>query len=486
MKPHFLIRISGLLVLLTFTYSCTAPYVFTPPQDKPHDVTPEGKPFDPLNPGEGTPIYAYIDNDGNISDVDCGITVLSVDNNKHAEGAFIYSNDTEDDYRSVTFLYENTTVTMFFEDNSHFPTRMNAYDQTESFSGYFSIYNSETQTFNVIFEQENSYNMANNVFLEKELLSKYEYDPELTPSQNKRMHNLAVASAVYFSLYNFYESENISASFARGAIANWFKNFFKIVAVVVLVVIIVIFPPAIIIINGISGLATPLPPPKLPSPPPPPPPPEPGQEPEPDKRVIIEVKWPDDRKSDSITSPKDWLHLRKNDDPDNNDEYTIRVEVYNNGNWNKEKFESLKTATYHAYSPEAQKKVAEVNNRPSYLDYFLGDDGYPYNPYDCCGSPYKIIEDPDSERIFYIKFQRDSGAANNAELRIGFIFDNPLVINPNSMNLDDIEDVVFYGNIDVSPDYSPIGHSHENIHYNNVLTARFCLSDKEDYCTHFQ
>ena len=177
-----------------------------------------------------------------------------------------------------------------------------------------------------------------------------------------------------------------------------------------------------------------------------------------DEKINITLTWPADRKG-SITRPEDLLHFQDT-------EYTIKVEV-DDDNWDEEKLNKL-ISDYYAYTPQVSLVDGKPNNRSWTLDYFT-----PVNNY-----PYEIIKDPLNVKKFDIKFSRVATMmATHAELRIGFVFDNPLVINTVEMP------VKFYGNIDGDPFYSQKNHSFEDNSYTNVLTARFCLYHELD-CPH--
>jgi hypothetical protein len=435
-------RFSAVLVLLIFTYtSCSNPVLF--------DSKEEKTPFDPLNPGEGTAVYSYIGADGKVSDTDYGKTLFTIENNKHAEGVFVYSDDTKEDYSRVTILYKDINIIMFFKDDSGFPTSMNIQGLEENYKGYFSTYNYETQTYNIMIEQDNNYEMLKNIYLEKDLLTKYEEDPDKTPSQNKRIRNYTVSLSVYYSLYNYFKSKNTTNDVRSArSIKGFFdklKDFFVVVAIVVLIVIIICFPPLIILVQVISGLT-----------PPEDPPPKPQEQ---EEKLCMTIEWGDDPQS--ITRSEDLLHFKKDAS-----KYTIHVEIYGDS-WNEANLNELINANYCAYSPG--EKYGELKT----IDYFaLNDD-----------KPYKIIKDTSTCKKFDIKFTRDPLEPEyKTELRIGLVFKNELVINSNYLN------VKFYGNIDDEPDYTsvkPEENKYINETFSYILTMRFCLYNPSD-CMHFQ
>jgi len=461
----FFTRLPAILLLFVFSYtSCSNPFTII----KEKNIS---TPFDPFNPGEGTPVYSYIDDDGNLSDTDYGKTLFFVEDNEHAEGVFIYSDDTKDDYSCVTFLYEDITITMFFEDDSGFPTSMYIPGPKGNFKGYFSSYNDETQAYNIMIEQDNNYDMLKNISLDKELLTKYQNDPDKTDSQNKRIRNYTTSLCVYYSLYNFFKSNdstnNVRSARAISIIPDWLKNALSNPAIMFVAVI--FFTPVVAVVTAVEIIET-------------------GIQnsidllnvfvsaSKPVEKLFITLEWADDRDTDTVTKPEDLLHFKKNIF-----EYTIHVEVLS-GPWNEDKLNELINASYYAYSPGEEYNPEKA---PSSLGYFAFSNG----------KPYEIIKNDSTYKKFDIKFTRNSSPVTyyETEVRIGLVFQNPLVIKENDNDDNDTYNAVnvkFFGNINNDSNYTyntsvkPENNPDIDITYSNLLTMRFCLFSYNE-CPHF-
>jgi len=237
-------RFTALILLVTvFFMSCPISNPEPEPIQKPNTVV--------IKPGEGNPMYVFLDSDGNAIKTEIGNsgrTGYYVKNNKNAEGVRIFSDDTGIEDR-VTFTYEELIVTMFFNKNSNFPHRMAISYDKDNFSAILSPYDEDEQTYNIAFNQYGSYDIVTGLILNKQVFSLYKNDPELTDSQNKRMANLVVGMGLWTSLYASFEGQpDISA--ARGLFKKPIfsvRNLFVCVAIVCAVVAVVVASPAVVI-----------------------------------------------------------------------------------------------------------------------------------------------------------------------------------------------------------------------------------------------
>lgn len=417
-------KFSALIILTVFSYtSCFNPF-FNASEEK----------FDPFNPGEGTPKYAFIDENGNISEEDTGRTVFTIDDNIYTKDMLLRSEDVDDSKR-VMLSYKNYTITMFFENDIAFPTSMVMADSSEKYYGYFSPYNEETQTFNLIVEQDNNYDFMSNIFLDKEILVSYENDLEKTPSQNDRIHNLKVALSVYAGLYSAVDSS------ARGLFSSIFKGLLKVAAFVASAIIFCTVSPilGVALLIGFDYLFSE------------------SEQPKTNDKIMIGVTWPSD--PNKIDNPEELLHFLKGIP-----EYIIRIEVYG-GTWNESKLNKLINSDVALYCPEVEYKEKENENIPM-LGYFKRHSEK---------QPYEITKDTSSSKVFYIKFVRyfPYGTHENCELRLGLKFDSILVVNQKNV------DIKFYGEIDGYSGKKDHPLKHEDHH--TLLLMRFCL---DDHCNH--
>jgi hypothetical protein len=237
-------RFTALALLVSVSFmSCPTPLIPPTPEPKSPPIV--------ITPGEGTPKYVYLDSDGNAIETETGNsgkTGYYVENNKNAEGVGIFSDDTGIEDR-VTFIYEELVITMFFNKNSNFPHRMAITYDGDDFSAILSPYNEDEQTYNIAFWQNNTYDIATGLVLNKQIFSLYEDDPELTDSQNRRMANLVIAMGLWASLYASFEGKS-NTSAARGLFTKPIfsvRNLFVCVAIVAAAVAVVVASPAAVV-----------------------------------------------------------------------------------------------------------------------------------------------------------------------------------------------------------------------------------------------
>ena len=197
----------------------------------------DSKPSDskPVNftPNDFTPMYFYVDCDGNFTETDLGRTVVipfktgsqrSV-TGENPQDVVFYSDDAST-YQRVALAFDNKKIIFFFQGNENFPTGMALSDSEEPFAGFFSQYNTYTQTYDITFVQDGEEEILSNIALSKDIFMQYEDDPELTQSQNLRMRNLYIAMCIYLSFNDFLNSEDTpQARFLWGLIRSGVKQF---------------------------------------------------------------------------------------------------------------------------------------------------------------------------------------------------------------------------------------------------------------------
>jgi len=241
-------RIVAMVLLVTVSFlSCSLPSL------------PSLYEHSKLTPGKGTPCSFYLDSNGNYIETETGgsgRTGLIVENNKLAEGAMVYSDDTGRNEDRVAFVYEDSIVSMFFKKGSNFPWRMTINDGSDTYYAYLSKYNAVTHTYNITFIHDNIYEMMDHVVLNGNIFSLYQNDPELSNSQNLRMANMTIAMGVWGSLYATF-MQNPVTSFSQRGIASFFKGVAKVFTYVAVAatVIATVVAPIIYFINPAAGLA---------------------------------------------------------------------------------------------------------------------------------------------------------------------------------------------------------------------------------------
>jgi len=475
-------RIIAIILLLIFTYvSCTYPYV--------------NEDYDPFTPGTGTPVYTYIDNENNVTEEDIGKTIIAIENNKYTEGVFLLSEDIEDDYSKVVFFFEGNTISMFFEEGNNFPSSMILNDSNDTYNGYFSGYNEETQSYNVVIEDNENYYYVNNITLNKGIVTTYEDDLTKTPSQNKRLRNTAIALGIYCSIYYHNNGDKNTSSSARwGSRRDWanlFENiFFVSFGVVVLaagltaIVSPVITAPiaAVFFVAGLLSYVIAdilykvddfenskninMSPPIA------------GETNSSSAKFLLTVEWLDEPQ---INSTMKFLHC--------SEIYRIRLEIINLPlHFNEEDLYKILN-NYYIFSPNDDKYYYDyytrINSgaRPVYVPP-------PYPPseqtltfFNLIGnnsSPYRIIKNPNNYKAFDIVFERNSNEIKfiTHELRMGIFFGTDLIVNGTG-----IKDNKFFGNIDDLTEFNYINGITNNENYPGMFTMRFCLNNN---CGHLE
>jgi hypothetical protein len=241
--------------LVAFTFvSCSNPLVSS---GNTGSGTGSGNPAIVITPGEGNPRYVYIDSNGKITDVDQGRTALFVENNKNANGVLIVSDKVDSGDRvSISNQNNNSIVSMFFRPGSNFPYYMVINVNGDIYYAHLSSYNPATSMYDIVFANGGEYEPLFNLVFNKDIFNAYEDDPDLNSSQNLRLRNITIALGLWGSLYNSFDTQDISPMAARGILKFFVrvvKSVFIAVAVIATVVAIVV-APIVTFINPAAGV----------------------------------------------------------------------------------------------------------------------------------------------------------------------------------------------------------------------------------------
>jgi hypothetical protein len=162
----------------------------------------------PVIPAEFTPVYLYVDSEGNYTENDSGRTVYVIDENAHV--TFYSENFESADETSINdhvgLAYDDKSLVFSFEKDNDFPSSILLSNSDMFLIGYFSPYDQETQTYELTLVNGEEQETFSNILLNKDIFMQYTDNPELTQSQNIRFRNLYVAINIYNSLYNFCNS----------------------------------------------------------------------------------------------------------------------------------------------------------------------------------------------------------------------------------------------------------------------------------------
>jgi hypothetical protein len=152
-----------------------------------------------------------VDSNGNITETDTGRTALVANDN--ADVVF-YSDDVTSGEQYVGIAFDNMSIVFFFPENQNFPISMTLSDSMESYNGYFTPYDTDTQTYSLAIEQGGDMEAYLDIPLNKNTFTQYRDDARLTQSQNLRMRNLYIATCIFKSLESVFASD--STRQARG------------------------------------------------------------------------------------------------------------------------------------------------------------------------------------------------------------------------------------------------------------------------------
>ena len=184
-----------------------------------------------------TPMYFYVDANGNFTEKDSGRTVFFADDKADV---IFYSDNVASSADRVGFAFEDKTIVFFFGKNSNFPISMVLSDSEGSYDGFFTAYDPVSQTYGLTVKQGSDKETWSDIALNKEVISQFKDDPGLSPSQNERMHNMYVSMCIYISLHDFFnsvatlQSRGIIGLIGTGinkAISQIFVDYPKVVAI---------------------------------------------------------------------------------------------------------------------------------------------------------------------------------------------------------------------------------------------------------------
>lgn len=230
-------RLIAMIVLISFTLA-GCPFFVNPPENG--SVV--------IKPGEGNPRYAYIDEEGNISETDTGKTLLFVENNLNAEGVFVVADKYGNEDRvTINNRNDGSVVCMYFKDNKKFPHRMEISVNEKIYYALFSMYRDKTSDYDVVFMHGNEAEMMNNLVLNNGIFSLYVDDENLKDSENQRLYNITIALGLWGSLAYYLDDpgkvvfKNIFGDFFK-AVFKPIKAVFSAAAVVATTVAVVVAP----------------------------------------------------------------------------------------------------------------------------------------------------------------------------------------------------------------------------------------------------
>ncbi|GMO26817.1 MAG: hypothetical protein Pg6A_14230 [Termitinemataceae bacterium] len=241
---NYFTRVIGAVILVVFSWSTlSCGYQADNPEIKQKtEIIPV--------PGEGTPRYLYIDEQGNVSETDVGLTGFFIEDNKNAEGVVIVS-DTRGTAENVVSVYNpqnQSTVFIYYKKNKDFPYRMKIESATEKYLAWLSQYREDEQHYDITFQHEGVFDTESDIVLNSAFLSLYQNAPDLNSDQNLRLKLIHNSLAIWGSLAATFDLKQkgptVNLSNGRNFVAlNWFSDlcrgvasFFKAVPIVAAVV----------------------------------------------------------------------------------------------------------------------------------------------------------------------------------------------------------------------------------------------------------
>ncbi|GMO26839.1 MAG: hypothetical protein Pg6A_14250 [Termitinemataceae bacterium] len=256
---NYFTRVIGAVILVVFSWSTlSCGYQADNPEIKQKtEIIPV--------PGEGTPRYLYIDEQGNVSETDVGLTGFFIEDNKNAEGVVIVS-DTRGTAENVVSVYNpqnQSTVFIYYKKNKDFPYRMKIESATEKYLAWLSQYREDEQHYDITFQQEDRFSFKDNIVLDHSFLSLYQNAPDLNSDQNLRLKLIYNSLAIWGSIAATFgagqkelviNGRNVSVFSFLDNLFRGAARFFKAVATVAVVVAVIVVP----IVAFIAPVAAPV------------------------------------------------------------------------------------------------------------------------------------------------------------------------------------------------------------------------------------
>jgi len=150
---------------------------------------------------------AHVDTNWEPTTIDTGRTVLFQRVEAGTPDTIFYTEDIGTSATNrVVFSEAESTVTFFFRRGQNFPSTMVMAEGSQvSYIAHLSPYDSDSETFSVAFMRGQEHEIIYDIPLPMDFLV-YDYNFELTPSLNLRLHNTLVALNVYNSLFIYLEA----------------------------------------------------------------------------------------------------------------------------------------------------------------------------------------------------------------------------------------------------------------------------------------
>jgi len=179
------------------------------------------------------PFALFVDIEGNVVDNDTGRTIVIADEDLNV---LIYTdNIAGSSTQRVAFVTDDASVIFYFERNQNFPSMVVLSDDEGDVIGYFTPYNSSTETFGLIFVNGEEKEVFLDIPFSREILN-FTNDRELTASQNLRMRNLNVAMYLIIAMDEVLDLDDDTARSVR----RWLRRAIVVVAVVAVVAVAVV------------------------------------------------------------------------------------------------------------------------------------------------------------------------------------------------------------------------------------------------------
>ncbi|GMO40784.1 MAG: hypothetical protein Ta2F_16770 [Termitinemataceae bacterium] len=453
-------QVTALILAAVFIYtSCSMPQADPSSAQNTNTDTGQSPPT-----VTGTPVAFYLDENLKPTTTPTGITALTVLDNEDTKGSTVLSYE-DDEGGIVDFIVpeSNAAVSMYFEGTNNFPDRLIIEQEGERIAyGYFSEYNTESQTyyihFTIIGEGEG---FTNQIFFNKNVLTAYQNDINLDDSQNLRINRIMTALCVWATI------DKAVDDMKQGAFRNILKTIVKvfvpivvIAKVVVPVVAVAVFAP--VALSAVIPLAIEriwnTDPPVTPPPPPPPLLPE-SDEPRPSIEVRIKagnyneaayIKWQEDN-----TTPIPLLF-----DSTAGKDLVLQVEIKNNSFEVEGKTEKLT----HLQGVNWGIRLTKLGSIDA-EQYFTA-------------TVVEGAKDDDKYEIVIHRVHPNGDARNTAYFFLDFIVgENAFAINGNTDNKADLH-LKFPGGIPSTYKLRPVNANISDISWGDVLKPEIELAPK--------
>jgi len=205
---------------LFFTVACREPFI---------DHLPSLPDYWAIK-AQGTPLYAYLDNDYNVSSTDTGKTAVFVSENPQAESVIIVAEQTpkHDDAVYIMNQETDTIISVFFHEDQRFPWLISVENGSDgSAEARLFGYNWSDERFSLEFEENGIITTMENIQLSRNALLSYQFNPSLSREQNVRLRNIYAALAVYESISRTFPNNGkifLNTDNAGGVLSSVFAD----------------------------------------------------------------------------------------------------------------------------------------------------------------------------------------------------------------------------------------------------------------------